>query len=146
LTVAGLSASQIAARYVAFALVATALNFASQALVTQALGYGAILVALAVGTITGLLVKFELDRRWIFRFVPRDTLHHGGTFGLYAATGIATTAIFWGAELAADRLIGGPLGRYAGGAAGLAVGYFVKYRLDKKFVFAHSSPDGRDER
>jgi hypothetical protein len=34
--------------------------------------------------------------------------------------------------------------RYAGGFAGLAIGYLVKYRLDKRFVFlgTEASPTG----
>lgn len=131
-----ISAAQIAGRYVAFAIVATAANFATQMIVAGILGpSGSILPPLAAGTLVGLVVKFELDRRWIFHFVPKSAAHQGGTFLLYTGTGIATTAIFWGLEMLADKVIGGPAGRYIGGAVGLAIGYVVKYRLDKRFVF-----------
>ena len=96
---------------------------------------GSILPPLIAGTLVGLVVKFELDRRWIFQFVPKNAAHRGGTFVLYTGTGIATTAIFWDLEMLADKAIGGPAGRYIGGAGGLAIGYVVKYRLDKRFVF-----------
>ena len=49
--------------------------------------------------------------------------------------GLATTAIFWGTEFLFSRI--DPSGRliYLGGAIGLAIGYVVKYELDRRFVF-----------
>jgi putative flippase GtrA len=57
------------------------------------------------------------------------------TFVLYSATGVITTFIFWGVEFAFYFLFSFPLARYIGGMIGLIIGYFLKYNLDKKFVF-----------
>ncbi len=49
--------------------------------------------------------------------------------------GVATTAVFWGTELAFVALFG-EAWALAGGGLGLAFGYLAKYRLDRRFVFA----------
>lgn len=53
--------------------------------------------------------------------------------------GLATTAIFWGAELAFRAIWRTEMMRDLGAVLGLALGYFAKYRLDKRFVFTGSS-------
>ena len=54
---------------------------------------------------------------------------------LYGFTAVFTTAVFWGAEWLFDLTFGSVAGRLLGGAIGLASGYAIKYRLDKRFVF-----------
>jgi putative flippase GtrA len=49
--------------------------------------------------------------------------------------GLATTAIFWSVEFGFDRIFGTAHMRYVGAVIGLAIGYIVKYYLDKRFVF-----------
>jgi putative flippase GtrA len=88
-----------------------------------------------VGTGVGLVVKYVLDKRYIFRFRARDAAHDGKTFFLYTVMGLATTAIFWGFELGFDYLFATKQMRYMGGVLGLAIGYLVKYNLDKHYVF-----------
>ena len=129
--------TELTLRYIAFAGVAIATNLAAQALVFAAYsGPLKLAIAIAVGTIVGLVVKFELDRRMIF-YAPRQTAGATGvTFLFYASTGLFTTAIFWGIETLAYFATGGaPGSQYAGGFIGLSIGYLVKYQLDKKFVF-----------
>ena len=93
-------------------------------------------LAIAVGTIVGLVVKFELDRRLIFYAPKRDVGATGVTFLFYASTGLFTTAIFWGTETLFHFASGGaPGSQYVGGFIGLTIGYFVKYQLDKRYVF-----------
>jgi hypothetical protein len=48
---------------------------------------------------------------------------------------VVTTAIFWGFEFGFDRLFQSKDMRYLGGLIGLAIGYWTKYRLDKRYVF-----------
>jgi positive regulator of sigma E activity len=48
---------------------------------------------------------------------------------------IFTTAIFWVTEYAFHLIFAAESMRYVGGVIGLAIGFYVKYRLDKKFVF-----------
>lgn len=54
---------------------------------------------------------------------------------LYTFTGVFTTALFWGIEFGFQSLFGTDAMRYLGGAIGLTLGYIIKYRLDKRFVF-----------
>jgi len=130
------TAATLVVRYAAFAAVATLANLAVQRAVFL-LGNSAIILtaALAAGTIAGLVVKYLLDKRWIFHDARSGALHHARTFSLYTAMGLATTAIFWGFETAFWLIWRNDLMREAGALIGLAIGYFVKYRLDRRFVF-----------
>lgn len=123
-------------RYAAFAVVATIANLAAQRLVlavdSSAIGFTA---AVAVGTLVGLAIKYVLDKRWIFYDVSSGLQSHGRKFALYTAMGIVTTLIFWGTETGFWMLWRTDLMREIGACLGLAVGYVVKYRLDRRFVF-----------
>lgn len=135
MTAAALSMPALAARYTAFALVATAVNLLTQrGLFAVYDGPFAVYGALALGTMTGLVTKYALDKRWIFADRSSGVATHARKFSLYTLMGVVTTVIFWGSELAFDAIGGGDW-RYVGGALGLAVGYVVKYRLDRRFVF-----------
>lgn len=121
--------------YLAGALVATLANVASQELVWRLLGGTGLYYSMIAGTAVGLLVKYVWDKRLIFAYRPASPAHDVVTFLLYAAMGIATTAIFWAVELAFWYTFHSTGMRYLGGVIGLAIGYWVKYRLDKRFVF-----------
>lgn len=128
--------AKIALYYIIFALIATAANIAAQDCSVRVYG-GAFSVALSIfiGTGVGLLVKYELDRRYIFRFYPKNKRAHQKTFLLYALMGIFTTLIFWGFEWAFHLIFATKEMRYLGGILGLAIGYCSKYHLDKRYVF-----------
>ncbi len=98
---------------------------------------GAYPVAVSVfaGTGIGLLVKYMLDKRYIFSFRARNLAHDGRTFVLYALMGVITTVIFWGFEFGFQYLFASKHMRYTGGIIGLAIGYWAKYYLDKRFIF-----------
>ena len=121
--------------YSAGALVATMANVASQELVWRLLGTTALYYSMIAGTGVGLLVKYVWDKRLIFACRPASRAHDLLTFLLYASMGLATTAIFWAVELAFWYTFHSTGMRYLGGAIGLGIGYWVKYRLDKRFVF-----------
>lgn len=126
--------ARIALLYVLFAAIATGVNLGAQWLSLHLYrGGGALPVAMVWGTAAGLVVKYLLDKKWIFRHRGNSAALHARKFTGYALTGVATTALFWGCELAADALH--PGWRFAGAALGLALGYFAKYRLDRRFVF-----------
>lgn len=130
-------------RYGAFAVLATLANLGAQRAVL-AFGEGAALFALAMiaGTALGLVVKYLLDKRWIFADAETGLKAHGRKFSLYSAMGLVTTAIFWGSETLFWTLCQTHLARETGAVLGLALGYVVKYRLDKRFVFAAAQPRG----
>lgn len=129
-------------RYTLFAALAVLVNLATQRLVLAlpwpAPGLG-LAMAIAAGTLTGLVVKYILDKRWIF--FDRDTglAANGRKFVLYTVMGLATTAIFWGSETLFWLIWRTDPMREAGAILGLAVGYVTKYQLDKRFVFAHQA-------
>jgi putative flippase GtrA len=130
------ASTKLAASYACFALIATAANIGAQDLVTRVYGGAyAILAALVVGTGAGLVVKYVLDKRYIFRFVTRSAAHDGQTFVLYMVMGLLTTVIFWGFEFGFHHLFQTKEMRYLGGIIGLAIGYVAKYQLDKRYVF-----------
>ena len=132
-----MTGAALAGRYAAFAVVATLANLATQRLVLGA-GEGGSRLALAIGagTLAGLVVKYLLDKRWIFEDRETGLAAHGRKFTLYTAMGLATTALFWGAEAGFWLLWRTDLAREAGAVLGLTLGYVVKYRLDRRFVFA----------
>ncbi|WP_249179444.1 GtrA family protein [Burkholderia vietnamiensis] len=123
--------------YSLFAAISIAANIGAQKLyLIIAPPFHAITLSVFVGTAAGLILKFMLDKVWIFRYEHRDFTHGVTSFLLYAAMGVATTAIFWGFEFSADMIFGTEASRLTAGTIGLVLGYLVKYRLDKKFVFA----------
>ena len=131
-----MSTATLAIRYAIFAVIATIANLGAQravlAISDDAVGYSA---AVFTGTLLGLIVKYYLDKRWIFYHRTDGALDEGRKFGLYTAMGIVTTAIFWGTETAFWLVWQSDLMREAGAIIGLTVGYVVKYRLDRRFVF-----------
>lgn len=131
-------------RYAAFAVLATLANLGTQRLVLMT-GDGAIAFAAAViaGTAVGLVVKYVLDKRWIFQDSSTGLSAHSKRFTLYTAMGLVTTAIFWGFETAAWTIWGTDLAREIGAVIGLAIGYVVKYQLDRRFVFTDARLEGR---
>jgi putative flippase GtrA len=123
-------------RYAAFAALAVAANLASQYVCFRLYdGPAALFAALVFGTGVGLVVKYVLDAVWIFDDAGGSARDHARKFSLYAATGVVTTAIFWGAELLAAALSADVHVRLAGGAVGLVLGYVMKFYLDGRFVF-----------
>lgn len=128
--------TRIATLYILFAMIATTINIGAQDLCTRVYtGPFSILLSITIGTAAGLVAKYILDKNYIFRFETRDTLHDSKLFALYSIMGLATTAIFWGFEFTFQHIFESKEMRYLGGIIGLAIGYFTKYHLDKKFVF-----------
>ncbi|MCW8843164.1 MAG: GtrA family protein [Rhodobacteraceae bacterium] len=123
-------------RYVAFAVVATLANLATQRVILQ-FGQTGLYFAVALGTgaIVGLALKYLLDKRWIFYDTDTGLTTQSRKFALYTAMGLVTTAIFWGTETAFWLVWRTDMMRELGAILGLSVGYIVKYNLDRRFVF-----------
>lgn len=127
-------------RYGAFAVIATLANLGAQRAVLSVWpGTTGLIPAIAVGTGVGLVIKYILDKRWIFHDVSTGARAHGERFTRYTLTGVVTTAVFWGMESAAWFIWKTDLMREVGAVVGLAIGYVVKFQLDKRFVFAGTS-------
>ena len=127
---------QIASYYILFSILATVANIGTQDLVVRLYtGSFQLIGSVIFGTGVGLVVKYMLDKRYIFQFCTQSIAHDTQTFALYTAMGLATTAIFLSFEFGFHYLFDTKEMRYVGGVIGLAIGYLVKYHLDKRFVF-----------
>lgn len=120
-------------KYSFFAIIAIAVNIATQFLSYNFLSINYILlISILLGTLSGLLTKYYLDKRFIFYHKPKNKVQN---FTLYSITGIFTTMIFWGTEILFYFYFNTQQAKYIGGILGLCIGYFIKYNLDKKYVF-----------
>ena len=126
-------------RYVAFAILATACNLFVQRIVFTVLheliAPVALVTALIAGTVVGLLIKYWLDSRWIFPLDHRLGKSDRVQFVRYSLTGLFTTGLFWISESVFWILTNDHFWREVGAIIGLAVGYAVKFQLDRKYVF-----------
>lgn len=130
------ASTKLAINYATFALVATAANIGAQDLVIRTYsGSFDIFASIIAGTGVGLVVKYILDKRYIFSFRARSVAHDTQTFALYSVMGLVTTVIFWGFEFGFHHIFETKEMRYLGGVIGLAIGYLTKYHLDKRYVF-----------
>ncbi len=140
--------------YIAFAIIAITINISCQALVEFLLKeffssvasmsidafnrdielwFG---VALGTGTLVGFIFKFIVDKWIVFQEQLREdeTMQEvGRQFSLYFIFAIFTTMIFWGIE-GLFYLIA-PEWYLIGGIIGLAIGYTVKFILDRQYCF-----------
>jgi putative flippase GtrA len=130
------SAMRVVVLYSLIALIATLANLGSQAVVIRLYSNSnAVGFSILTGTAIGLPIKYILEKKHIFAFSTRDLKHDSQLFMVYSAFGVLTTLLFWGIEYLFHRAFGTSSMRYTGGAIGLAIGYALKYRLDKKYVF-----------
>lgn len=131
-----LTAVRIAVLYTLFAVLSTVINIGSQMLSIWAFkGPYSVEISILVGTAAGLPLRYFLEKRYIFNFKSQDLKHNGKLFVFYSAMGVITTLMFWGTEYAFHLIYDTDFMRYVGGVIGLAVGFYVKYQLDKKYVF-----------
>ena len=128
----------LAIKYTVFAAISTLFNLLFQYFSFFVYtGFGALYVALFIGTLAGLVVKYILDKKFIFYHVIENKKDDAKKFALYSLMGIFTTIIFWGTEIAFDALFENPNAKYMGAVIGLSIGYVIKYFLDKKYVFIY---------
>jgi len=126
----------IALRYILFAVLSTALNILFQYFSFMLYGgFLSLYIAMFMGTVAGLVLKYILDKKYIFFHTPKSRRDDGKKFFLYSLMGVFTTFIFWGFEIGFDALFVNENAKYVGAVIGLSIGYIVKYFLDKKFVF-----------
>jgi len=87
------------------------------------------------GTLKGLIVKYILDKNYIFYFKVKSIKEDVVRFILYSIMGFFTTVIFWIFELTFNTLFPFDEAKYIGAIIGLTIGYITKYNLDKRFTF-----------
>ena len=129
---------RIALLYALVGLIATIANLAVQmAVIAWWSGSYRVELSIALGTAAGLPLKYVLEKRWIFDFRAASLGRDARLFALYTFLGIFTTALFWGVEYGFHFVFRTDEMRYLGGAIGLSLGYWVKYHLDRRFVFVN---------
>jgi len=128
----------LASKYIIFAVISTFFNLLFQYFsfyIYQ--DFGALYVAMFIGTLAGLIIKYILDKKFIFYHAVKNKKDDAKKFALYSLMGVFTTIIFWGTEITFDYLIESNNAKYLGAVIGLSVGYIIKYFLDKRYVFIH---------
>tara|TARA_B100001939_G_C16934645_1_gene615494 strand:+ start:1474 stop:1854 length:381 start_codon:yes stop_codon:yes gene_type:complete len=120
--------------YFGFAVVATVLNLICQNILIF-LEYEVYLQILG-GTLIGLVSKYYLDRQYVFKDTKTNI---AGSFIMYSLFGALLTPLWWVIEIIFIYLFGTILAQNIGAILGLAICYYLKYLLDKKYVF---NPEG----
>lgn len=130
----------IALVYALVSFLATVSNIVTQAIwVLKYKGAFSIELSLLAGTAVGFPIKYLVGKKHIFAFKTVSLGYDTSLFTLYALMGIFTRAIFWSVEFVFHFLFDNDVMHYLGGALGLAIGSFIKFRLDKRFVFKRVS-------
>ena len=123
-------------KYVLFCLIATAVNLLTQRFFLDFSILGTnYFFALFSGTLTGLITKYFLDKNYIFTYYHNSLIDNSKKFYVYTLNGVITTSIFWITESLFLFFYATSLARKLGAIIGLSIGYSVKYKLDKKYVF-----------
>lgn len=122
-------------RYVLFAILATLANLLTQEATMRLAPVAPLTLSILMGTAAGFVLKYLLDKKWVF-----DDGYHGHKqelqkITLYGAFSILTTLVFWGFEIAFWAVWRTDFAKYSGAVLGLAVGYAAKFMLDRSFVF-----------
>lgn len=122
--------------YTIFCFVAMAVNLIAQRImfliVVSELEF---YIAISVGTLLGLVCKYILDKKFIFFHQSKSFGENYSLFFMYSFFGIFTTLIFWSVEALFWFAFRTHLMRDIGAISGLSLGYIIKYRLDKAYIF-----------
>ena len=126
--------------YISFALIATLGNLGAQRISLSLFEELGLIFAIGMGTLIGLIIKYILDKRWIFGDLTLGISDNSRKFALYSAMGVSTTLIFWASETLFWLVWHSDFMREIGAVLGLSIGYFIKYHLDRAFVFDRKIP------
>jgi putative flippase GtrA len=80
-------------------------------------------------------MKYVLDKFFVFNDGFEGHAEEAAKITLYGAFSVVTTLIFWGFEVAAWSIWGTAGAKYTGAVVGLAIGYAIKFLLDRRYVF-----------
>ncbi|MXQ11456.1 GtrA family protein [Microvirga makkahensis] len=122
-------------RYVLFAVLATLANLLTQEASIRFAPGAPLSFSILMGTAAGFILKYVLDKKWVFEDAYAGHRRELHKIGLYGAFSVLTTLVFWGFEIAFWTIWQTDLAKYTGAVLGLAVGYTAKFLLDRSFVF-----------
>lgn len=122
-------------RYVLFAILATIANLLAQETTIRLSPIAPLPLSILMGTAVGFILKYLLDKKWVFNDGHDGYKQEMQKITLYGAFSVITTLIFWGCEVAFWILWETDFAKYTGAVLGLAIGYTAKFALDRSFVF-----------
>ena len=125
----------IGLKYILFAMLAIIANIFFQFLTFTLINYEyELYLAIFNGTILGMILKYYLDKNYVFNYV-KNKFENKNIFFLYILTSTLTTIIFWLTEIWFKFNVNLQYSEYLGALIGLTLGYSLKYLLDKHLVF-----------
>jgi putative flippase GtrA len=125
----------ILVRYVLFAIIAGVVNLLTQGIVFGVATVQPLASSMLAGTAAGFIVKYFLDKHWIFFDDCAGATQEIRKIVLYGSFSVAMTLVFWGCEIAFLEIGGTQFAKYTGAVIGLSIGNFAKYLLDRTFTF-----------
>ena len=126
-------------KYIFCSVVATAVNLLCQRLIiNENLDINNYIIGVLIGTLAGLIIKYFLDKNFIFYENEKRIKQNIKKFSFYSLNGVLTTIVFWSIETIFYLVFKTTLMREVGAIIGLSLGYSIKYFLDKKYVFNNS--------
>lgn len=126
----------IAIKYTFFSIIAIFFNLLFQYISFQFYnGFFSLYIALLIGTLSGLICKYTLDKKYIFVHTAKSNKDNLNKFLLYSMTGALITIVFWASEIIFYKTFKHEYAKYLGAIIGLSIGYTTKYFLDKKYIF-----------
>lgn len=134
-----LAAHAVFVRYVLFAVIAGLANLGAQEATVRIAAGLPLMVSVLAGTGVGFFVKYLLEKRFIFFDAWESHAAELRKITVYGLFGVGTTLLFWAIELGAWHLWQTVEAKYVGAAVGLALGNWIKYLMDKHWVFGRSS-------
>ncbi len=121
-------------RYVIFCVAALASNLLVQAIFHE-LFHSPDWLSIGSGTATALILKYVLDRNYIFYANNKGFSGDLYRFFIYTLFGLFTTLLFWAVEWTFIKVFSNPYARYMGATLGASIGYVLKYLMDRRWVF-----------
>ena len=86
-----------------------------------------LMTAIFFGTLVGLIIKYILDKKYIFNYEMKSKSENTGKFMLYSFMGVFTTLIYWAFEISFDAIFNSESAKLIGALIGLTIGYVIKY-------------------
>lgn len=139
MTAAAIGTQEMVLRYGLFAMVATAANIAAQEAVMRTSPIDPLTVSILTGTVAGFVVKYLLDKVYVFSDAYDGHADEARKILLYGAFSVLTTIIFWSVEILFWNIWQTSAAKYTGAILGLAIGYAAKFILDRRYVFSRSN-------
>ncbi|MFN0201742.1 MAG: GtrA family protein [Bacteroidia bacterium] len=137
-------------KYLIFAFIAAGLNFLVMSATKNVLDYFFLmkgipltlvwqkmidLSAKLTGIGSGFFLKYFLDKKYVFDYQAETRKEAAKTVSLYALMSSFTTLFLFAFSELYEWCFRNEYALYVGWALGLAIGYTIKFFLDKKFVF-----------